>query len=147
MVLLRSCRLSEEIMSDLEHGLRWTDRVDVQIAEDLRANGWLVYVLPGGVDGKGLFFAAVKAVLPLNPPVKGNEKWDALSDSLFGGLDEIEAKKIAVIWPDAALMAARDPQEFATAISVLSDVATSLGDPEVTGGQVRKVAVVIPSPS
>jgi hypothetical protein len=47
----------------------------------------------------GRFFEAMKALLPLDPPLVGNRSWDALSDSLWSGLDQLAADNIAIVWP------------------------------------------------
>jgi hypothetical protein len=51
------------------------------VAEELRSEGWRVYVVPDDIDDAAAF-AAVAATLPLDPPWKEGFRlvWDALSD-------------------------------------------------------------------
>lgn len=42
--------------------------------------------MPGDIKSKDDFFEAVRAVLPLDPPLVLNKVWDALSDSIWEGL-------------------------------------------------------------
>jgi hypothetical protein len=111
-----------------------------RLVEELRAAGWRVYLLPLGIGDKTAFFEAVKAVLPLDPPLVGNRSWEALSDSVWGGLDGIDANRIAIVWPRVDL---GESPDLETAMSVLEGVARSLGDAEATNGAVKEVSVVI----
>ncbi|WP_328650327.1 hypothetical protein OG598_18465 [Micromonospora sp. NBC_00330] len=46
-----------------------------------------VYSLSTGAGGgRDAFFDAVRGTLPLDPPLASNYSWDALADSIFGGL-------------------------------------------------------------
>ena len=109
-------------------------------AEQLCAQGWLVYCLPSGIGDQESFFEAVKAVIPLDPPLIGNRSWDALSDSLWGGLDGIDTKRIAIVWPQVDLAA---PYELEIALSIFEELIYSLGDAEATNGSPKEVCVLI----
>jgi hypothetical protein len=70
------------------------------VAEMARSAGQLVYTLPNsGVEGREELFDAARQRLPLAPPlgVGGKPKWDALSDSLFGGLVEVNHDRLTII--------------------------------------------------
>lgn len=67
-----------------------------RIAEECRHRGWLVMCLPDGVASKGQFFDAIRSTCPLDPPLHSNRSWDALSDSLWSGLDEVEEEEVAI---------------------------------------------------
>lgn len=79
----------------------------------------------------------------MDPPLLGSGSWDALSDSLWGGLYTAPAQKIVILWPDTGNMASFAPAEFATALAVLTDVAALLSDPDVTRGITKELAVVV----
>ena len=99
-----------------------------------------MFLLPQDLIDRASFFRAVKAVLPLDPPLVGDDNWDALSDSLWGGLDNVDAERIVIIWPQAHLDASRELQ---TAAEVLDEVALSLGDEEATDGNPKEVCIVV----
>jgi hypothetical protein len=44
------------------------------------------------------FFDAVRAALPLDPPLVRSQSWDALSDSVWGGLDSLDTRTIVITW-------------------------------------------------
>lgn len=51
------------------------------------------------------FYQAVKTQLPLDPPLSGTTAhWDALADSLWGGIAFLEAPRVAIIWTDCDQM-------------------------------------------
>jgi hypothetical protein len=119
-------------------GADWTSIVD-----ELRNERWHVYVLPTDVVDKSSFFAAMRATMPLDPPVIG-DRWDALSDSLFEGLLSSEHHRIAIVWPCSTTMAKEAPRkDFENARGVLGDVADDLSDLEATEGQPKTLAVVL----
>lgn len=119
-------------------GADWT-----LIVDELRSRGQYVYVLPTNIIDKSSFFAAVRATMPLDPPVL-HEGWDALSGSLFEGLLSSEHDRIAVVWPSSTVMAKEAPRkDFENARGVLADVAEDLSDLEATEGQPKTLAVVL----
>lgn len=127
----------------LRRGLHRVSGSDVeQSRRELADAGWRVFVLPEGISDRTTFFLGVRAVLPLDPPLVGNDHWDALSDSLWSGLHDLADKRIAIIWP-AALMASRNAESFEIATRVLADVSEALADPEATVGNVKELSVVI----
>jgi hypothetical protein len=103
-----------------------------------------VFFLSTGVGGgHDAFFDAVRATLPLDPPLKSNRSWDALSDSLFGGLDELGADRVLLMWTDAAKMVAAAFDEADIALEVLADVAATLAEPNYTAGRPVSLTVLM----
>ena len=102
-------------------------------------------MLQDGLDTKRGFFAAIASTMPLDPPLGGGLKWDALSDSLWEGVSKLPDPRIAIVWPDALTLADADPQTFETALGVLADVCRSLADREATLGAVKEVSVIVGS--
>jgi hypothetical protein len=111
--------------------------------KELVNRGNRVFLLPSGIKDKRAFFEGVRKALPLDPPVVGDHSWDALSDSLWSGLDGVDASGIAIIWPGSAEMANAQPEDFEIAKSILSDLTESLADAEVTIGNPKQVVVVL----
>ena len=109
----------------------------------LRRAGWKVYALPAGADDGEGFIRAAAAVLPLDPPLHAMKSWDALSDSLWGGLDRAGDSKVAIAWADAGRLRERSPGDFAIAVEVLADLVDSLGDPDATAGRPVQLAVLV----
>jgi len=113
-----------------------------QIAQDLMLEGWKVFFLPSNMSNKEQFFAGVRQVLPLDPPVYGNRSWDAMSDSLWSGLDGLHERRIVIVWPDSNCMKKNDLDEFRIAYGVLEDICASLSDIEATVGEPKDVVVL-----
>jgi hypothetical protein len=95
--------------------------------EELEASGRRVFVLPGHIANTDEFFDAVRATLPLDPPVESSN-WNAVRDSLWEGLSELPDGDLAILWPESRTMADGDPRGYEVAREVLGDVARSLGD-------------------
>jgi len=129
----------------LNRGVRRVKELDV--AETIRAatrDGYLVYVLPkDGVVDRESFFDAVRECLPLAPPLVGSHSWDALSDSVWGGIDALDASGIVIVWQNSGLIRRTSPQEYETALEVLADLSESLADPVLTSGRPKHVSVLI----
>lgn len=128
-----------------EPGLRRTGVVDLsRLRGSAEQESVTPFVLPttGVVDG-ATFFDAVRASLPLDPPIVGSQSWDALSDSLFEGLLSCPHHRIAIIWQGTQVMAASAAADFEIALAVFADVAALLADPEVTGGATKQLAVLV----
>jgi hypothetical protein len=129
----------------LKPGLTRTKKLDVESTRrQAERAGYTTFVLPAkGITDRVSFFDAVRATLPLDPPVVGSHSWDALSDSLWEGLYALSNQRVAVLWPNASAMAQGDRSAFETALSVFSDVITSLTDPRATRGKPKEVALVV----
>jgi hypothetical protein len=113
----------------------------MQEAEKLRAEGWHVYTFPPGISDKARFFESVKAILPLDPPIVGiNLVWDALCDSMWEGLFQLQEKRIAIVWPIADLEGCDDMK---VALDLLEELTISLADPRLTGQNPKSVLVLL----
>jgi hypothetical protein len=97
-------------------------------AENLNALGYRVFRLPERIASRAEFFGAMRALLPLDPPMQSDRSWDALSDSLWGGLDALPEARIALLWSDSATLKSADPDDFELAVDVLEDVCRTLAD-------------------
>jgi Barstar (barnase inhibitor) len=113
------------------------------LAATLRSDAWDVYVLREGIRTKSAFFDAVVAAFPLDPPLRGvNDVWDALFDSLGGGLLDVPAPRIAILWPDAYRLMRFHPREYETAVFFLSHLPEQLSHGEWTEDGSPKEALV-----
>lgn len=96
-----------------------------------------------GGSGRKAFFDAVRSAVRLDPPVVGERSWDALEDSLWEGLFQRPERRIVIAWRDASDYAARSPEDYEVAISVLSSVGDLLADERATTGRPKEVEVYI----
>ncbi|MGW4812777.1 barstar family protein [Kitasatospora cineracea] len=87
------------------------------------------------ISSRAGFFDIVRDAFPTDPPLLGQHSWDALSDSLFGGLLAAPGDRAVLVLTDLTLLRERAPEEFDTALAVLADVADTLADPVATAGR------------
>jgi hypothetical protein len=123
-------------------------RVSRDVAEEMAVSppggGTKVFALRRGIRDKKSLFAAVREGLPLDPPLTlGSEKWDALEDSLWSGLHAVEEPNVVVVWPEADEMLQASSNDFEIAVSILADIAQTLGDAKVTNGPVKSVTFIL----
>jgi len=130
---------------ELRPGLSRVVALDVEATRRQASDeGYVTFVLPAsGVVDRASFFNAMRATLPLDPPVVGSHSWDALSDSLWEGLHALPDQRIAILWPNARTMARAASSDFEMALNVLTDVASLLADPRATAGKPKEVALVV----
>ena len=118
-----------------------------EIQREARQQGIPLYVIStGGRAGKKVFFEAVRDALPLDPPMDRIPEicnWDALSDSLRGGIDSLDEDHIVILWPDSSPFSRLAPHELETALFTLAEVADSLSDPSYTVGNPTQVSVYV----
>jgi hypothetical protein len=119
-----------------------TDAPLDQIVAALQAGDWPLYVLPGAPTDKEGFVAAVRDVLPLDPPVQ-SAHWDALSDSLWEGIHELRVEKVAIVWPDSDRMRRANGEDYTTAVEILTDLVFGLADPKFTVDHVTRLLVYL----
>jgi hypothetical protein len=128
-------------------GLYVIDSIEAKrIAEECGRDDWLVIFLPEGVASMDQFFDAIRSTCPLDPPLCSNRRWDALADSMWSGLNELEQEKIAIFWPNSDCLKAAEPEAFAIATDILTDLCTSLADPNVKASS-TKTLLVFQTPS
>jgi hypothetical protein len=72
-----------------------------------------------------------------------SRSWDALSDSLWEGIYRLDAPVVAILWTGASDLRRNAPDDFAIAIAVLRDVASSLGNENDTNGEPRQVCIYV----
>lgn len=115
-----------------------------KIIEALLSNGWIIFFLRGKIIfDRNSFFNAIKATLPLDPPIVGSHSWDALSDSIWGGIDSIVENKIVIIWENTEVMQIHANEDYNIAIELLDDIAKSLNNDKATDGETKQVGIII----
>ncbi|MFD8644707.1 barstar family protein [Streptomyces zaomyceticus] len=132
-------------MTDFNSGLTWVRDDEIySLASSVARQGYRVYSMTtAGGSGRAAFFNAVRAALPLDPPVVSSNSLDALSDSLWGGIHSTDDQKIAIIWEDSLRFFEDSPEEFKDACSVLAEVAESLADETFAVGRPKQVRVFV----
>lgn len=108
----------------------------------LKWSGWVVFRLPKGITSRERFFNGVRDRIPLDPPLESNRSWDALEDSMRGGLSELPDTLIAVVWPEAQIMSRADSKSYAIAADVFRSVSDSLADEKATVGKPKQLLVL-----
>ncbi|MGW5116408.1 barstar family protein [Streptomyces noursei] len=118
------------------------------IVDEAARQGVPVFTLStAGRADKEAFFKAVRESVPLAPPLGTSRLvWDALSDSLWGGLHELNSSRVVIVWPDARPVAGAEG-DFWIALDILREVAESLAEVRYTGGRTTQVSVCIASAS
>jgi hypothetical protein len=96
-----------------------------------------------GATTRADFFDAVRASLPLDPPVCGSEIWDALSDSLWEGIYHVDASIVLITWTGAADLQRASPEDYAIAMDVFRQLVSTLGNEKYTVGSPKQVCVYV----
>jgi hypothetical protein len=124
-------------------GLFTVDGTEIErLVASYDREGWRIFRLPSSLASKDEFFEGIRQSLPLDPPLQSNRSWDALSDSLWSGLDNLKERKIVIVWPDASRMKALAPEAFSIATSILMDLITTLADEKTTLGNTKNLRVL-----
>ncbi|MFF8535625.1 barstar family protein [Streptomyces sp. NPDC015532] len=134
----------------IDRGFHEVSGADIPgIFDEASRQGFPVFTLStAGRTDKEAFFLAVRETLPLDPPLGTFRMvWDALSDSVQGGLHALRSPRVVILWPDAQQVASAQG-EFRIALSILRDVVATLAEARYTGGRPTRVSVyVAPVPS
>jgi|SRR5215475_4721081 len=130
----------------IKAGLSRVQDLDIErLTSEATSAGFKVFVLKPGIDTRESFFESIREAIPLDPPIVGTQSWDALSDSLWGGLYSVDQDRILIVWPKSTAMAAMSQEDHQIAIDVLNDVVTSLADRESTQERPKSVTVLLGS--
>ena len=114
-----------------------------KLAAEAAAQATTMYLIRGdqAVDCAS-FFDAVRASLPLNPPIFSSDNWDALSDSIWNGLDESDTNRILIVRSNSDRLK-ESPKDFETALYVLQDITETIASPELTVGRPKELTVLL----
>ena len=130
---------------DVPPGLFPIDSVEAEnVSKDaLRKGAFLCRLTTRKASDRSSFFDAVRAAMPLDPPVYGSNNWNALSDSILGGIEQIVNDTIVIVWTDSVHYRRVDSEGFDIAIEVLRNVVNLLDDWTVTNGEPKKVFIYV----
>lgn len=82
---------------------------EYELKGDPRARRVFTLTHPSGapITDERTFYDAVLHTFPLDPPLLQQKRcnWDALQDSLYGGLVNLEEELIDIVWPDVHAVA------------------------------------------
>jgi hypothetical protein len=126
-----------------KQGLQYVSGMTEETVRALERRGWRVFVLPPDVRDRAAFFAAIRVRLPLDPPLHSDRNWDAVADSLSGGLHLLPENKVAIIWPNPGELRSNDSDAFDLATAVLADTAQVLANSDATLGNTKRVAILL----
>ncbi|MFE3558553.1 hypothetical protein ACFXKW_27395 [Streptomyces sp. NPDC059193] len=133
----------------IDRGVHEVSGTDIAgILDEAGRNDVPLFVLStAGRTDQEAFFGAVRETLPLDPPLGTFRMvWDALSDSVWGGLHALNSPRAVIVWPDTRPVAGAEG-DFAIALSILRDLIATLAEARYTGGRPTQVSVyVAPAP-
>jgi Barstar (barnase inhibitor) len=121
-----------------DFGVTRIDRAEVEaVVAAERQRGAVVLTLTTGVGAdKAALFRAARAMLPQDPPLGTyRDVWDALADSLCGGIQVLEVPRVVLAWPDADEMRRAQPADAQDAEEILTSVAETLSQPRFTANR------------
>ena len=95
---------------------------------EFQSSDWYMFYLPDNLLSKDDFCSAAMEILPLDPPytAENGHNWDALDDSLWGGLFNFSSEKIVIVWQSAGKMKNNDINCFEIVCDIFSNLITSL---------------------
>jgi RNAse (barnase) inhibitor barstar len=115
-----------------------------RVVKEATEQGCQVYLVDTAeADSREAFFEAVRHSMPLDPPLMSARSRDALEDSLWEGLYNVESSRIVIVWSNPGPMKNAVPTEFDVAAGVLGTVADQLADETLTVGMPKDVRVFI----
>lgn len=130
---------------NLTPGVTFIHPKDVERVEsEISSAGAAVYRFStkGAAEGNSVF-DAVRTALPMDPPLVGSQSLDALSDSLWSGLYDLDADSVAIFWTDSSDYETVASHGYSVVLEILRDITSSLTDQELTNGNPKNVAVYV----
>lgn len=83
-------------------------------------------------------------VLPLDPHLyPDSENWDALNDSLWGGLYSLQSPGSIITWEGFELMKNNFNSEFETILGVFNSIAGTISNPKYGNGLSSRLMVFL----
>lgn len=114
-----------------------------ELLDQLDPSDSSVFMLSGNIDSVQALFASIWESIPLDPPLLSDRSWDALSDSLWEGLRQLNCGKVVVLWPNSERLAMSSPEAYEVAIDILSDIPLTPFDAVTTSGVPKHVVFVL----
>jgi hypothetical protein len=121
---------------NISEGVLIARKDDIQeVCEEKAKRGREVFDMPSGISNKLEFFNAVRAVLPLDPPLHTDgENWDALNDSLWAGLHSLRIPGSIIVWRKFDSLKNDFSSDFENALGVFNSIANTISDPKYGSG-------------
>jgi hypothetical protein len=111
------------MLKDFAENLKVINCINQETLEDLKLflsrTGFHTFELNGKeIIDVASFFVEVVRVFPQDPPLtmQGGYVWDALMDSLWGGLREFGKERVAVIWTHTEKLLNENPVDLVMAV-------------------------------
>lgn len=105
---------------------------------------WKIFQLPDSLSTKEEFMTAAHELLPFDPPFfSDSDSWDALSDSLWGGLHALHAIGVLIIWPHSKKLSLLDPITYRQIISIFESISKTIRNPQYGGGWTTNLLVLL----
>ncbi|HHJ14476.1 MAG TPA: hypothetical protein ENJ79_08910 [Gammaproteobacteria bacterium] len=123
--------------------------VDAQLAEAMlnlsnSTNDWVLFQVDcSKVSDRNTLFKCLCAALPMNPLIHSDRSWDALSDSLWGGLHDVRKDKVLIILRGAKNLKSHLSKEYQKVIEIFGDVANTLTKKQYAGEKVKSVSIFL----
>ena len=116
-----------------------------RIADAASHDGVPVFVLDtDGQYGKTALFDAIRSTCPLDPPLGHfRDVWDALADSLFGGIDRLGADAAVIVWTGASAFRENAETDYTIALEIFNDLTQQLADPDISAEKPTKLTVYL----
>lgn len=114
------------------------------ICREREKAGWKVFFLPNSIESAKDFVVAIQELLPLDPPLfSESNSWDAISDSLWGGVHALQAGDVLIVWPSPSRLLTKDPFAHQQIVSVFESISRTLQDPKYGAGQITRLLVYL----
>lgn len=97
------------------------------------------------VTDRDSFFNAVRATLPLDPFLRTNRSWDALSDSLSAGLTLNRARAFLIAWPHEEIWDQNTLDDREIAREVLESLAVWVSRDRPQSEHTKRLTILIGS--
>lgn len=103
-----------------------------------------LFFLGNEIADKDGFYRDIRDNFPLDPPLLGNSvNWDALADSLWGGIFNLEKSNVFFVWRGHKKMQENDRKSYLVATEVLTSIANTLSEPKYTSGRPVDLFILI----
>lgn len=115
-----------------------------QLKTDLHQKNYCLFELNGEeIQNAESLFQQIAGSFPQDPPLSGNCNWDALADSLFGGLDQLGETRVAFIWTHADNMLHSGLDDLLTAVICFDQIASVVATTEAGLSEPVKLLVFL----
>ncbi len=99
-----------------------------KIYSKLSKNNYSIFILNNNneIDTIESFFLWVKNTLPQDPPLSGKVNFDALVDSIWGGIDSQTKEKIVILWFNPTNLMEKNFSKFKVLLECFEEISSML---------------------